>query len=118
MIDIAHKKPPVTPESLEYKNLKQGEFWHHVPAYKDVDEATFLDHLWQQKHAVKTPEELLETIENLASPDFIEDAKRGFHLAPMAVRVSPYAMALVDWNNPYNDPIRRQFIPVASTLLP
>ncbi len=118
MNEIEHKKPPVQLETLQYKNLKQGEFWRHVPAYKDVDEATFLDHLWQQKHAVKTPEELLETIKSLASSEFIKDAETGFRRAPMAVRVSPYAMSLIDWNDPYNDPIRRQFIPVASTLLP
>jgi lysine 2,3-aminomutase len=118
MSEIVHKKPPVQPETLEYKNLKQGEFWRHVPAYSEVDEATFLDHLWQQKHAVKTPEELLETIKDLASPEFIKDAEAGFHRAPMAVRVSPYAISLIDWNDPYDDPIRRQFIPVASTLLP
>ena len=118
MSEIVHKKPPVKPETLEYKNLKQGEFWRHVPAYKDVDEATFLDHLWQQKRAVKTPEELLETIKGLASPEFIKDAEAGFKMAPMAVRVSPYAISLIDWNEPYDDPIRRQFIPVGSTLLP
>ncbi len=118
MNEIVHKKPPVDPEMLEYKNLKQGEFWRHIPAYREIDQATFLDHLWQQKHAVKTPEELLEAIKDLASPQFISDAKTGFHRAPMAVRVSPYALALIDWNDPYDDPIRRQFIPVASTLLP
>jgi lysine 2,3-aminomutase len=118
MSEIVHKKPAVNPETLDYKNFKQGEFWRHVPAYREIDETTFLDHLWQQKHAVKTPEELLEAIKDLAAPEFIEDAKRGFHLAPMAVRVSPYAMSLIDWSDPYNDPIRRQFIPVASTLLP
>ena len=118
MSEIVHTKPPVDPASLEYKNLKQGEFWRHVPAYKEVDEATFLDHLWQQKHAVKTAEELLETIKGLASPQFIADAQAGFARAPMAVRVSPYALALIDWNDPYDDPIRRQFIPLASTQLP
>ncbi len=118
MNEIVHKKPPVAPESLEYKNLRQGEFWRHVPAYSEVDEATFLDHLWQQKNAIKTPAELLETIKDLASPEFIKDAEAGFHRAPMAVRVSPYALSLINWNDPYNDPIRRQFIPVASTLLP
>ena len=48
------------PDQFEYKNLKQGEFWRHIPAYADVDEATFLDHLWQQKNAVKTADELLD----------------------------------------------------------
>ncbi len=118
MIEIVKQKPPVSPRTLEYKNLKQGEFWHHIPAYRDIDESTFLDHLWQQKHAVKTPEELLETIKDLASAQFIADAQAGFARAPMAVRVSPYALSLIDWNDPYEDPIRRQFIPVASTLLP
>ncbi len=118
MNTVLHSKPPVGPEYFEFKNLKQGEFWRHVPAYKDVDEKTFLDHLWQQKHSVKTPQELLETIESLASAEFIEDARAGFAHAPMAVRVSPYAISLIDWNDPYGDPIRRQFIPVKSTFLP
>jgi lysine 2,3-aminomutase len=118
MIEVVHKKPPVAPEYFAYKELKEGEFWRHIPAYRDVDEATFLDHLWQQRHSVKTPEELVETIRELASPEFIRDVEAGFRRAPMAVRVSPYALALIDWSDPYADPIRRQFIPVASTLLP
>jgi lysine 2,3-aminomutase len=118
MTQIVHKKPPVSPEQFEYKNFKQGEFWRHVPAYRDVDEATFLDHLWQQKNSVKTPEELLETIKDLCSPEFFTDVEEGFKRAPMAVRVSPYAIALIDWEDPVNDPIRRQFVPLASALLP
>src|SRR5580692_12088865 len=113
-----HLKPPAPPEQFEYKNLKQGEFWRHIPAYAEVDEATFLDHLWQQRKSVKTAEELLETIRQVCSADFYRDAEAGFRRAPMAVRVSPYAIALIDWNDPVNDPIRRQFIPLESTLLP
>ncbi|HVA28021.1 MAG TPA: KamA family radical SAM protein [Candidatus Baltobacteraceae bacterium] len=118
MSDIKHLKPPAPPSQFEYKNLKQGEFWRHIPAYREIDEATFLDHLWQQKNAVKTAEELLATIKDVCSPDFYRDAEAGFAQAPMAVRVSPYALALIDWNNPIDDPIRRQFVPMASTLLP
>lgn len=118
MSEITHKKPAVEDAYFAYKNVKGGEFWRDIPAYKDVDEATFLDHLWQQKHSVKTAEELLNTIKDAASPEFIEDARVAFHKAPMAVRVSPYAISLINWNDPVNDPIRRQFIPLASTLLP
>jgi lysine 2,3-aminomutase len=106
------------PDQFEYKQLKQGEFWRHIPAYAEVDEATFLDHLWQQRQSVKTAEELLETIRGVCSPEFYEDAEEGFRRAPMAVRVSPYAIALIDWSDPIGDPIRRQFIPLASALLP
>jgi lysine 2,3-aminomutase len=66
---------------------------------------------------VKTADELLETIADLADPSFIADARQGFLRAPMSVRVSPYAIASIDWNAPYTDPIRIQFIPVASKLL-
>ncbi len=118
MSEITHLKPPVNPSYFKYKELKQGEFWRHVPAYREIDEAMFLDHLWQQKNAVKTPQELLATIKDLCSADFYADAAAGFERAPMAVRVSPYALALIDWNDPVSDPIRRQFVPLASALLP
>src|SRR5438128_10959836 len=36
----------------------------------------------------------------------------------MALRISPYLLSLVDWNAPYEDPIRTQFIPVASQQVP
>jgi lysine 2,3-aminomutase len=113
-----HVKPPVDPALLEHRNLRGGEFWRAVPAYEQVDEKTFLDHIWQGKKSVKTPEQLFETIGEIVDPTFLEDAKEGFRRAPMAVRVSPYMIASIDWTQPYEDPIRRQFIPVASKLLP
>jgi lysine 2,3-aminomutase len=111
-------KPPVDPALLEHRNLRAGEFWRAIPAYEHVDEKKFLDHIWQGQKSVKTPEELFETIGAIVDPTFLEDAKEGFRLAPMAVRVSPYMIASVDWTEPYEDPIRRQFIPLASKLLP
>jgi lysine 2,3-aminomutase len=36
----------------------------------------------------------------------------------MEVLVSPYMIASIDWSDPYRDPIRTQFIPLASRLLP
>jgi lysine 2,3-aminomutase len=110
-------KPPADPSTMEHRNLVQGEFWRAIPAYRDVDEATFFDHLWQARRSVKTADELLETVKDLADPSFIADAREGFRRAPMSVRVSPYAIATIDWSKPYSDPIRTQFIPVASKLV-
>ncbi|MBI1745385.1 MAG: KamA family radical SAM protein [Acidobacteria bacterium] len=115
---VPNLKPPAGPEALEHMNLLQGEFWRKVPAYREIDEATFLDHLWQYRHSVKTPKELTDTVQDLVSASFLEDLQAGFYRAPMNVRVSPYVMALIDWTNPYDDPIRTQFIPLASRLLP
>ena len=117
-VNVHHLKPPVDPAELEHRNLRQGEFWRTVPAYENVDEKTFLDHIWQGRKSVKTTEELFETIGGIVDPTFLEDAREGFRRAPMAVRVSPYMIASIDWTRPYEDPIRRQFIPVASKLLP
>lgn len=116
--DVVALKPPAAPETMEHKNIKQGEFWRVIPAYKDVDEETFLNHLWQGKNSVTSPEKLLETIRDLVSSEFIEDVRQGFMRAPMALRVSPYMIANIDWSNPYQDPIRTQFIPLASRLIP
>ncbi|MEO6990461.1 MAG: hypothetical protein ABI346_03005, partial [Candidatus Baltobacteraceae bacterium] len=51
-------KAPVDPAELEHRDLRQGEFWREIPAYREIDEATFLDHLWQARKSVKTVDEL------------------------------------------------------------
>ena len=102
----------------EHRNLREGAFWQAVPGYRDVDEATFLDHLWQARHSVKTPRELWDVLGGIVDPAFVADAEEGFRRAPMAVRVSPYILAVIDWTRPYDDPVRRQFIPLASRMRP
>ena len=36
----------------------------------------------------------------------------------MSIRITPYIFLLMNWDDPYNDPIRRQFLPVGSAFLP
>jgi len=111
-------KPPVDPASLVHRELLGGDFWRRIPAYRDIDEATWLDHRWQSKHTIVKPDKLLDVVQELVSPAFIADARDGFHRAPMSVRVSPYLLSLIDWANAYEDPLRRQFIPLGSVLRP
>ncbi len=106
------------PRPFRHRELLEGEFWRHIPAYADVDTETFLDYKWQGRHAITNARRLLQALEGLAPPAFIKDATEGFRGAPMSVRVSPYLMSLIDWNNPYEDPLRVQFIPLASRRLP
>lgn len=115
---IVHLKPPVDPTTLVHKQLVRGDFWRKIPAYADVTEAQFLDHAWQSKHSITRIDKLLDALRGLVSDEFIRDAEVGFHRAPMSVRVSPYFLSLIDWSRPYEDPIRRQFIPVGSRLHP
>ncbi len=111
-------KPPAPPEAIEHRSLLQGPFWQRIPAYANVSEAEFLDHNWQAKHSITNIPKLLTAIKGLVADAFIADAEAGFKQAPMSVRVSPYLLSLIDWNDPYRDPLRLQFIPIASRLLP
>ena len=113
---IRHLKPPVDPNSITWREVRRDPFWQQIPAWKDVDEETFLSSKWQEKNAITTPDRFLLAIQGLASAEFIEDVKVGFKKAPMAVRISPYLLGLIDWNDPYSDALRRQFLPIGSQL--
>ena len=115
---IPHLKPPVDPATLAYKQLQDGPFWQAIPAYREIDEDTFLDHAWQARHSITNPQKLLAAVQDLVPTAFYDDVAEGFRRSPMSLRVSPYLLSLIDWANPYEDPLRRQFVPVASRLLP
>jgi len=116
--DNQHLKPIVSPESLEWRNLRRDAFWQNIPAWREIDEETFLNYKWQEKNAITNPKKLIAAVQDIASPEFIADVESGFGSAPMAVRISPYLLGLIDWDNPYADPIRRQFLPLGSQLEP
>jgi lysine 2,3-aminomutase len=116
--DARNVRPPVDPATLQHRHLLEGDFWRRIPAYAGVSEAEFLDHKWQMKQTITRVDKLLAALQGLVSPGFVADAEAGFKAAPMAVRVSPYLLALIDWQSPYEDPLRRQFIPLGSSILP
>lgn len=116
--EIVPLKPPVEPSSLVHNRFVEMPDFRRIPAYADVTDEQFLDHHWQSKKSITRPDKLLDALKGLASEAFIQDATEGFKRSPMSVRVSPYVMSLIDWNDPYRDPLRTQFIPVASRLLP
>ncbi len=115
---IKHLRPKVAEESITWRELRRDAFWQNIPGWKEVDYETFISSKWQERNAITNPKKLIKAVQDIASPEFIEDVKAGFAAAPMAVRISPYALALIDWEDPYNDPIRRQFLPVGSQLEP
>ena len=116
--EIRHIKPQVDPATLTHQNLLGGEFWKRIPAYREVSEEQFLDHKFQARNSITNPAKLLAAVQQLVEKSFYDDLADGFKKAPMSIRVSPYLLSLIDWDDPYNDPLRIQFIPVASRLLP
>ena len=111
-------KPAVDPKAYAHRNFRDDEFWRQIPGYADVDRATFLDWKFQNKQSVTSLDKLAAVLGNLVSPAFLDDVRAGIVRAPMNVRISPYAVALINWADPYPDPLRIQFLPVASTQLP
>ena len=111
-------KPAIDPASLIHRDLLGGEFWKRIPAFSQVSEAEFLETTYQNKNSVTSSEKLAEVIRPLVPASFLEDVTEGLRQAPMRLRLSPYLLSLIDWNNPYDDPIRIQFVPVASTRYP
>ncbi len=111
-------KPPVDESALVHRSFLEGPFWQKIPAYAKVTEDQFLDHKWQAKSSITNVQKLLAAVQDLVTPEFYKDAESGFKHAPMSVRIAPYLLSLIDWTDPYRDPLRRQFIPLESRLLP
>ena len=101
---------------FSWRNFDHSNFWQHIPLWKDVSREEFADHKWQDRNAIVSFKKFIAVASDLASPSFVEDAKKGFEMSPMAVRISPYLFSLIDWKNPVEDPIRTQFLPLASQL--
>src|SRR6185436_6588832 len=59
-------------EGQSHRDLAVGEFWRRVPAYSEVDEATFLDHRFQAKHSVTRAEQLYAVLRECVSDAFYQ----------------------------------------------
>ncbi|MDX1583232.1 MAG: KamA family radical SAM protein [Thermoanaerobaculia bacterium] len=111
-------KDPVTREDLRHRQFDDTEFWRRIPRFEDVSFEEFIDFKFQNRNSVTSAKQLDEFLEGLVETEFLEDVREGMALAPMNMRLSPYILSRVDWSNPYDDPIRIQFVPVASSRLP
>ena len=110
-------RPPVSQDRVAHGRFTEDEFWRRIPAYQDIDTETFLDHKWQSRNSVTKPERLKGIVGEITPSGFLEDVDSGYHYAPMALRLSPYVISLIDWDDPYRCPLRTQFVPVGNRLL-
>ena len=108
------RAPRAEPHPHAHRQLLEGDFWRVIPAYRDISDETFLDHHWQSQHAVTRVDKLAATVGDLLPEPFFRDVQAGLTRAPMSLRISPYIMSLIDWRDPYTDPLRKQFLPLGS----
>jgi lysine 2,3-aminomutase len=104
--------------TTEHRDLKRDDFWSVIPAYAGITAAEFQTHTFQTRQSVTNVRQLRETLGDLANDAFYEDVAEGIRHAPMALRISPYLLSLINWKTPYQDAIRTQFLPVASMQIP
>lgn len=126
LLDTQHVDPPTSATDFpvrpaparSHAELRRDEFWRGIPGYAQTGATEFNSHLFQQRNAVSNVRQLRETLGTLVPETFYEDLAAGIRNAPMALRISPYLLALVDWSDPLGDPIRTQFMPLRSQQQP
>jgi lysine 2,3-aminomutase len=118
-VDIPeHIKDAVEKNELIHREFDKEPFWQKIPFFKNVSKEEFLKVKFQNSNSATKVDHLEELLEDLVDKSFLADVKAGLQRAPMNIRLSPYILSLIDWSNPYDDPLRKQFIPVASKQLP
>ncbi|KAH7382164.1 hypothetical protein BKA66DRAFT_463899 [Pyrenochaeta sp. MPI-SDFR-AT-0127] len=113
----------------------EKRYWENIAPWKHVSIDEFISYRWQLRNTISDKVKLFrflsETLPDVLGPtknehlknirtkdDFIEDAVAAIQLAPMAIRLTPHVLSRIDWNNPLDDPIRRQFLPMRSGIVP
>jgi lysine 2,3-aminomutase len=108
----------VAGRTTEHRDLRRDDFWSDIPAYAETKADEFHTHTFQARQSITNVRQLRDTLQQLVPDSFYEDVAEGIRHAPMALRISPYLLSLIDWSAPYRDPIRTQFLPVASQQVP
>ncbi|BDD12997.1 hypothetical protein FUAX_54290 (plasmid) [Fulvitalea axinellae] len=113
-----HLKDSVSSGDLTHRLFESESFWEKIPAFKGVSEEEFLSIKFQNKNTVRKLEKLEQFIKDLVDDNFLDQVKEGMRRSPMNLSISPYILSLIDWDNPWTDPLRIQFIPVNSGFEP
>ena len=115
----ASLKPAVEPAALRHRGFDDTEFWRRYPATR----TSIARPSWTTSSRTSRASPAIDKLEAVlgnrwSRAAFLDDVRAGIERAPMNLRLSPYIVALIDWADPYRDPLRIQFVPVASTQLP
>ncbi|HRK95651.1 MAG TPA: KamA family radical SAM protein [Rhodospirillales bacterium] len=90
----------------------------HAGQASDISRPEFEDPLWQERNAITRFDDLEKLLRIHVRADVLSDIGTGLSRSGMSMRVNPYVISLIDWNQATSDPIRRQFLPLSSELEP
>lgn len=103
---------------LKHRNFRDDQFWKHIPAWSSISRSVFSDHKWQTKNSIRKVDQLPRVLGGLISKELLNDIIEGQKITPMNIRITPYVLSLIDWDNPVSDPLRKQFLPIGSQFIP
>jgi lysine 2,3-aminomutase len=102
---------------LSHRDFRDDDFWRDIPAWANVTREEFADFRWQLKNSVRKIDQIAAGLGDRLPSKTLKDFRDAFRKAPMNIRISPYAFSLINWDNVAEDPLRKQFIPMASQFV-
>ncbi|KAI0879289.1 L-lysine-aminomutase [Hypoxylon argillaceum] len=127
--------PPTLTFQASSTPRPEPEFWRQIAPsspfeYTSLD--NFLSWEWNTKHILETEPKLYEFLDAVipnniprargipgmqTRDEFKSDIAGGIIMSTMSVRVTPYVLSVINWRDPANCPILRQFIPLKSAMM-
>ncbi|KAK5628162.1 hypothetical protein RRF57_003877 [Xylaria bambusicola] len=113
-------------------HLGEGEFWRELTPFRDVRHDDFFSWRWNINNLVEKQSALSEflyamipskvprsvSIGGMQTVDeFCTDVYDGIKNSAMSIRIVPYVLSRIDWADPANCPVFRQFIPLKSIMI-
>ncbi|KAI0882703.1 kama family protein [Annulohypoxylon maeteangense] len=130
---VASTPPLLWPER---RQDTESDFWRKIPQWRDTPRDEFLSWTWGINHVIEAnikkkdklkeflyamvPNELPRTHGlggSQTRDEFVGDVVSGIRKATMSVRVMPYLLSRINWSDPVNDPIFKQFFPLGSVMV-
>ena len=98
-------------------DFSEEDFWRQVPAWMQISQLDFGDHNWQQRNCITSVRDIEAALRGRISQGFWTTCAPVLSRTPMTIRMTPYIFSLIDWSQPEDDPVRRQFLPLGSQFL-
>ncbi|KAI0526119.1 L-lysine-aminomutase [Xylaria bambusicola] len=129
---IANTTSMEMPPVISKSHLEEGEFWRELALYRDVSLRDFYSWSWNINNILEQKNKLSETLYSLlpdevprsvsiggmqTADEFVTDVWGGIKKSAMSVRVVPYVLSRINWADPANCPVFRQFIPLKSIMI-
>ena len=93
---------------------RSREFWRVLQPFKNTSPTSFNDPTWQTRNSLKSTQQVTKFLDQVGCDEAVDEFLQSQLRAPMATKLTPYILSLIDWKQIKTDPIRKQFLPLSS----